>query len=145
MAMTYGYVYVAQVAMGANKQQFLNALTEAESYNGPSLIIAYSPCISHGVNMSKCMEEERNAVESGYWQLYRFNPALKAQNKNPFTLDSKAPTRDFKEFLLGENRFAALKKTNPTLADELFTRAEQERDERLRFYERLTALFSPNE
>jgi len=145
MAMTYGYVYVAQVAMGANKQQLLSALIEAEHYDGPSLIIAYSPCIAHGVNMERCMEEERLAVECGYWQLYRFNPTLKEQNGKPFTLDSKPPTKPLREFLLGENRFAALLKSQPDIAEELFTRAEQESRERVAFYQRLTALFNRQE
>ena len=145
MAMQYGYVYVAQVSMGANKQQLLNALAEAEAYDGPSLIIAYSPCISHGVNMSKCMEEEKLAVDCGYWQLYRFNPALKNEGKNPFTLDSKAPTADFKDFLLRENRFAVLKKTQPDVAEELFSRAERECKERLRFYQKVGELFAPDQ
>ncbi|MBE7085759.1 MAG: pyruvate:ferredoxin (flavodoxin) oxidoreductase [Clostridiales bacterium] len=137
MAMTYGHVYVAQVSMGANKQQFLNALTEAEAYNGPSLILAYSPCIAHGVNMSKSMDEERDAVECGYWPLYRFHPDKKKNGENPFTLDSKPPTRDFKEFLLGENRFAVLKKNNPELADKLFTQAETYCQEKFAFLQRL--------
>lgn len=142
MAMSYGYVYVAQVSMGANKQQFLNALIEAESYDGPSLIIAYSPCIAHGFNLSKCMEEEQLAVESGYWQLYRYDPRLKEENKNPFRLDSKTPTKDFKEFLLGENRFTSLKNQNPTLAEELFKRAEKTSKERRKLYEQLANLSS---
>ncbi|MBR1974983.1 MAG: pyruvate:ferredoxin (flavodoxin) oxidoreductase [Clostridia bacterium] len=140
MAMSYGYVYVAQVSMGADKQQLLNALTEAESYDGPSLIIAYSPCISHGVNMSKSMDEERDAVACGYFPLFRFNPRNKLEGKSPFTLDSKEPTLDFKSFLLGENRFASLKNINPQLADELFERAEKESRERLAFYKKLTEI-----
>lgn len=142
--LSYGYVYVAQVSMGANKQQLLNALTEAEAYDGPSLILAYSPCISHGVNMSKCMEEERRAVECGYWHLYRFNPSLVQEGKNPFTLDSKAPTADLKEFLLGENRFASLKKVDPDRAEELFSRAEKESKARFALYQKLSTLFSPD-
>ncbi|MBQ8308670.1 MAG: pyruvate:ferredoxin (flavodoxin) oxidoreductase [Clostridia bacterium] len=140
MAITYGYVYVAQVSMGANKQQFLNALTEAESYNGPSLIIAYSPCIAHGAPMSKSMDEEKLAVDSGYWQLYRYNPALKAENKKPFILDSKAPTAPFQDFLMGENRFASLKKAAPEIADELFKKAEEEACSRRALYEKLAEI-----
>ena len=134
MAMSYGYVYVAQVSMGANKQQLLNALTEAEAYDGPSLIIAYSPCISHGVHMGKCMEEEKLAVDCGYWQLYRFNPTL----PRPFTLDSKEPTADFRTFLMGENRFASLKKSRPELAEKLFTQAEKDSRARLALYKKLS-------
>ena len=106
MAMSYGYVYVAQVCIGGNMEQFLKAALEADEFDGPALLIAYSPCISHGVSMSKSMTEGRLAVESGYWQLYRFNPDLKKQGKNPFILDSKAPTRELDEFFAGENRFA---------------------------------------
>ncbi len=142
MAMSYGYVYVAQVAMGADKQQFLNALLEAESYDGPSLILAYSPCISHGFHMSNCMEEEKRAVACGYWPLFRFNPALREDGKNPFTLDSKQPSADFKEFLMGENRFAGLYKTTPEHADALFTKAEAESKARFAFYQKLTTLFN---
>ena len=141
MAMSYGYVYVAQVSMGANKQQFLNALTEAEAYDGPSLIIAYSPCINHGVNMSLCMEEEKLAVDSGYWQLYRFNPALKEQGKNPFILDCKAPTMDYESFILRENRFASLKKARPEEAEDLFEQAAKESKENFAFYQKLSEIF----
>ncbi len=141
MAMSYGHVYVAQVALGANMQQLLNALTEAESYDGPSLIIAYSPCIAHGVSMSKSVEEEKRAVESGYWQLYRFNPKLLEEDKNPFTLDSKAPMSAFTDFLMGENRFASLKNSDPERAETLFTEAEKDSRRRFAFYQRLSALF----
>ena len=140
MAMTYGNVYVAQVAMGANKQQLLTALTEAENYDGPSLIIAYSPCISHGINMSNCMEEEQLAVESGYWHLFRFNPALKADRKNAFVLDSKTPSANLREFLLRENRFASLYKNYPDRAERLFKQAEKESKELFEFYQKLTTL-----
>ena len=138
MAMTYGNVYVAQVSIGANKQQFLNALTEAESYEGPSLIIAYSPCISHGVHMSKCMEEEKRAVESGYFPLFRFDP----RKETPLTLDSKAPTADFQDFLAGENRFASLQKSKPEIAQALFAQAEEGSKKRLEFLERLTKILA---
>ena len=141
MAMTYGYVYVAQVSMGANKQQLLNAFIEAEKYDGPSLIIAYSPCIAHGMHMSKCMEEERKAVESGYWPLYRFNPSKINQGETPFTLDSKAPLFALNEFFMGENRFAFLKKDQPQQADQLFAEAEKESRRRLDFYKKLQTLF----
>ena len=106
MAMSYGYAYVAQVCIGANMEQFLTAALEADAFDGPSLLIAYTPCIAHGVSMSQSMTEGRLAVESGYWPLYRFNPDLKKQGKNPFLLDSKAPTKDMDEFFAGENRFA---------------------------------------
>ena len=106
MAMSYGYAYVAQVCIGANMEQFLTAALEADAFDGPSLLIAYTPCIAHGVSMSQSMTEGRLAVESGYWPLYRFNPDLKKQGKNPFLLDSKAPSKDMDEFFAGENRFA---------------------------------------
>jgi pyruvate-ferredoxin/flavodoxin oxidoreductase len=99
IAMSYGYVYVAQVAMGANQSQFIKALVEAESYPGPSVIIAYAPCIAHGINMGLTQLEAKRAVEAGYWHLYRYNPLLEEEGKNPFILDSKDPTADFKEFI----------------------------------------------
>ncbi len=136
MAMSYGYVYVAQVSMGANKQHYLNALIEAEAYNGPSIIIAYSPCIAHGVNMGKCMEEEKLAVECGYWPLYRYNPLKKEDGKNPFTLDCKEPVAKLKEFLMGENRFASLKKIRPEEAEILFEQAEKDCNERFALYKK---------
>ncbi len=128
MAMSYGDVYVAQVAMGANPAQFLKAVTEAERFDGPSLIIAYAPCISHGLRcgMGDVQGEIKRAVEVGYWQLYRHNPELAAEGKNPFVLDSKEPEGDFREFLRGEVRFSALERTFPEEADGLFKRTEQE-------------------
>lgn len=137
MAMTYQNVYVAQVSMGANMSQTINALTEAESYDGPSLIIAYSPCIAHGFDMGKSMEEEKRAVASGYWHLYRFNPTM----PHPFTLDSKEPTLDFQEFLHGENRFLSLKKSNEKEAEELFKQAEEESKKRFAFYQKLSSFY----
>lgn len=128
MAMSYGDVYVAQVAMGANPAQFLKAVIEAERYDGPSLIIAYAPCISHGLRcgMGDVQGEIKRAVEVGYWQLYRHNPELAAEGKNPFVLDSKEPTGDFREFLRGEVRFSSLERTFPQEAEALFKRTEQE-------------------
>jgi len=128
MAMTYGYVYVANVGMGANKQQLMKALVEAESYDGPSLIMAYSPCINHGIKkgMGKTQEETKLAVECGYWPLYRFNPLLAQEGKNPFTLDSKEPTGNLREFLRGEVRYAALESLFPEEAKTLHDRLEGE-------------------
>ncbi len=137
MAMSYGYVYVAQCSMGYNKQQLINALTEAESYDGPSLIICYAPCINHGINMGKSQEEEKKAVECGYWQLYRYNPTLIEEGKNPFTLDSKEPVGDYKAFLLGETRYASLMKARPELAEALFEKTEKDSKDRLATYKRL--------
>ena len=136
MAMTYGYVYVAQVSMGANKQQLINALTEAESYEGPSLVIAYSPCISHGVHMSKSMDEEKKAVESGYFPLYRFHP----EKEKKLTLDSPPPTLPLRDFLMGENRFASLLKSNPARAETLFAQAESDCKTRYAFLQSLTEI-----
>ncbi|MBW1989596.1 MAG: pyruvate:ferredoxin (flavodoxin) oxidoreductase [Deltaproteobacteria bacterium] len=127
MAMSYGYVYVASVAMGANKNQLIKALTEAESYPGPALILAYAPCINQGIRkgMGKSQEEEKLAVESGYWPLYRFDPRLAADGKNPFVLDSKAPDGSIREFLDGEVRYASLKKSFPDEAEKLFAEMEK--------------------
>lgn len=137
IAMTYGYVYVASVAMGANQGQLLKAMQEAEAYPGPSLIIAYAPCINHGINMGKTQHEEKRAVEAGYWQLYRYNPMLKEEGKNPFTLDSKAPTASFQDFIMSETRYKSLKKLFPEKADELFQKSEEEAKERYEYYKGL--------
>lgn len=137
MAMTYGYVYVASVAMGANKNQLLKAVIEAESYPGPSLIIAYAPCINHGINMGRSQEEEKRAVEAGYWTLYRYDPRLKEEGENPFILDSKDPKMGFKEFLMGEVRYSSLTRTFPDVAEKLFEMAEKEAQERLEFLKKL--------
>ena len=137
MAMNYGYVYVAQVGMGANQAQLVKALTEAEAYNGPSLVIAYAPCINHGINMGKSQEEIKRAVECGYWQLYRFNPALAEEGKNPFTLDSKDPTGNYQDFIRSETRYASLAKTKPEIAETLFERSEEEAKARVEKYKNL--------
>ena len=139
MAMNYGYVYVAQVSMGADKNQVLKAMIEAEAYDGPSLIIAYCPCINHGLKagMGCSQLEEKRAVECGYWANYRYNPDLKEEGKNPFILDSKEPTGDFHEFLMGEVRFASLKKVRPELAEELYAKTQRDAMERLENYKRL--------
>ncbi len=134
IAMTYGYVYVAQCAMGANQAQLIKAMNEAEAYHGPSLIICYAPCINHGINMGKSQAEEKKAVEAGYWQLYRYNPTLAAEGKNPFTLDSKDPTASYQDFIMGETRYKTLKKMFPADADRLFQQAEEEAKERLEGY-----------
>ncbi|NPV80507.1 MAG: pyruvate:ferredoxin (flavodoxin) oxidoreductase [Firmicutes bacterium] len=137
MAMSYGYVYVASVCMGANPAQLVRALMEAERYRGPSLIIAYAPCINHGINMSLSQREGKRAVEAGYWPLYRYNPVLAEEGKNPFTLDSKAPTGSFREFLMGEVRYASLKKQFPERAEELYSKAEKDAQARIAQYQRL--------
>ena len=140
MAMSYGYVYVAQIAMGANQAQTVKAFSEAEAHKGPSLIIAYSPCINHGLKagMGCSQLEEKKAVESGYWSLYRFNPLLKEEGKNPFSLDSKEPTASFREFLLNEVRYASLKKIYPELAEELYAKVEKDANDRREGYKKLS-------
>ena len=140
MAMSYGYVYVAQVAMGASPAQYFNAIKEAEAYDGPSLIIAYAPCINHGLKagMGLSQKEEKLAVDCGYWHLYRYNPALEGTDKNPFTLDSKEPDwSKFQDFLKGEVRFASLYKMYPDSAEELLQKTEEFAKVRLETYKRL--------
>ncbi|MFA6676999.1 MAG: pyruvate:ferredoxin (flavodoxin) oxidoreductase [Bacteroidales bacterium] len=140
MAMSYGYVYVAQVAMGANQSQYFKVLREAEAYDGPSLIIAYSPCINHGLKagMGKSQAEEKHAVECGYWHLYRFNPNLAEEDKNPFSLDSKEPDwTKFQDFIKGEVRYASLLKTFPDEASELFSKTEKYAKVRYNSYKKL--------
>ena len=139
MAMSYGYVYVAQVSMGADKNQTLKAIAEAEAYHGPSLIIAYAPCINHGirVGMGKSQEESKRAVEAGYWATYRYNPELVGTDKNPFVLDSKEPTADFQEFLQGEVRYSSLKRAFPEIAEELYKKTEKDAKARLEGYKKL--------
>lgn len=139
IAASYGYVYVAQVAMGANMNQLIKALQEAESYDGPSLIIAYAPCINHGIRggMGTSIAQEKKAVETGYWHLYRFDPRRKEEGKNPFILDSKEPTEPFMDFLNSEVRYTSLKITFPEIADELFKAAEQDAKERYEKYKKM--------
>ena len=137
MAMSYGYVYVAQVGMGANMNQLVKAVSEAEAYHGPSLIIAYAPCINHGIDMSNPQQIIKEAVDCGYWQLYRYNPALAEEGKNPFIMDSKEPTGSYQEFLRKETRYTSLLKTKPEIAEKLFERAEEEAKERVKKYQHL--------
>ena len=139
MCMNYGYVYVAQVAMGYDPQQTLTAIREAEAYDGPSLIIAYAPCINHGIKggMSSTQERMKAAVEAGYWHCYRYNPDLAAQGRNPFILDSKAPTASFRDFLMGEVRYTSLQRKFPDIAEELFRKAEADARERTETYLKL--------
>ena len=139
MMTTYGYIYVAQVAMGANQNQTLKAIKEAESYDGPSLVIAYAPCINHGIRigMGKSQFREKQAVQSGYWHLWRFDPRLADEGKNPFQLDSKEPTESFQEFIQGEVRYSSLKRSFPESADELYAEAEKAAKEKYETYKRL--------
>jgi pyruvate-ferredoxin/flavodoxin oxidoreductase len=127
IAMSYGYVYVAQIAMGASYEQTLKALIEAESYDGPSIVIAYAPCINHGVGigMGSSMQETKNAVDAGYWNLLRFDPRLALEGKNPLSVDSKEPTASYRDFIMGEVRYSSLARSFPERAEELFTKAEE--------------------
>lgn len=148
MAVSYGYVYVAQVAMGANHNQYLQAIKEAEAYDGPSLIIAYSPCINHGIKggMGVSQLTEKKAVECGYWHLWRFNPTLEGQGKNPFSLDSKEPDwSKFQEFIGNEVRYTSLQKAFPAEAGELFKASQENALWRYNGYHRLAKMDFSNE
>lgn len=144
IAMSYGYVYVAQVAMGANAAQCLKAFQEAAAYNGPSLIICYAPCINHGIKMPFNQAEQKKAVAAGYWNLFRFNPALAEEGKNPFSLDSKAPTADYVEFIEGETRYSALKRSFPGKAEELFGIAAENSIEKYNKLAKLVDFYAPS-
>ena len=147
IAMSYGYVYVAQVAMGADFNQTVKAIAEAEAYPGPSLVIAYAPCINHGIKkgMSKAQTEEELAVKSGYWHNFRYNPALKAEGKDAFILDSKEPTESYQDFLDGEVRYNSLKRSNPEKAARLFEMSENQAKERYAYLKKLITLYSGQE
>jgi len=142
MAMSYGYVYVAQVGMGADKNQLMKAMLEAEAYDGPSIIIAYAPCINHGMKkgMGKSQENIKDAVESGYWQLFRYNPQLKKQGKNPFILDSGEPTMSFRDYIMGQIRYSSLAKEFPQVAEKLFEMTEENARAKRATYEDLAAM-----
>ena len=144
IAMSYGYVYVAQVAMGANAAQCLKAFQEAAAYNGPSLIICYAPCINHGIKMPFNQTEQKKAVAAGYWNLFRFNPALAEEGENPFSLDSKAPTADYVEFIEGETRYSALKRSFPGKAEELFGIAAENSIEKYNKLAKLVDFYAPS-
>lgn len=143
MMISYGYVYVAQIAMGADYAQTVKAIQEAERYDGPSLIIAYAPCINHGIRagMGSSQHEEEKAVKSGYFTLFRYNPALRREGKNPFILDSPEPDHSYREFLQGEIRYTALEKTKPEVADELFGDAERHAKNRYRYWKQVTEMY----
>ena len=140
IAMTYGNIYVAQISMGANYAQTVKAIAEAEAYDGPSLVIAYSHCIAHGIDMATAMNEQKKAVTSGRWPLYRYNPALKAQGKNPLVIDSGEPTTSVEDFMMGENRFRALHKSNPETAKRLMALASAEYKMKLSLYKQMAAM-----
>jgi pyruvate-ferredoxin/flavodoxin oxidoreductase len=138
--MTYGGIYVARVALGANDMQTVKAFVEAESYDGPSLIVAYSHCIAHGIDMSKGLEEQKKAVACGYWPLFRWDPRLADEGKNPLQLDSKGATMPFKDYAYGENRYRSLTLTNPKEAEELLKLAEKDVRNRLTLYQQLAEI-----
>ena len=146
IAMRYGYVYVAQIAMGANMNQTLKAIQEAEAYNGPSLIIGYSPCEMHSIKggMTNCQAEMKKAVECGYWNMYRYNPALKAEGKNPFTLDSKEPNADYQAFIKSEARYTRLMREFPERAEKLFKKSEAASKARYAHLLKLKDLYAPD-
>ena len=146
IAMSYGYVYVAQVAMGANPAQTLKAIAEAEAYPGPSLVIGYAPCEMHSIKggMTNCQAEMKKAVDCGYWNLFRFNPQLADEGKNPFILESKEPkTEDYRKFMMGEARYSALTRAFPDRAEGLFERSEVESTKRYAHLKRLQDLYAP--
>ena len=147
IAMSYGYIYVAQIAMGADQNQTLKAIQEAEAYPGPSLVICYAPCEMHSIKggMVNCQKEMKKAVDCGYWNMYRFNPALKEQGKNPLTLDSKPATADYKEFILGEARYASLTRSFPERAEALFEKAAENAKAQRKHLEKLVELYAPEE
>ena len=142
IAMSYGYVYVAQCAMGADNNQVLKAMVEAESYNGPSLIICYAPCINHGIKggMGIAQLEEKKAVEAGYWNIFRFDPRLADEGKNPFQLDGKAPSASYRDFIMGEVRYNALTRSFPERAEKLFTEAEKNAEEKYAHLQKLASI-----
>ncbi|MBQ5840784.1 MAG: pyruvate:ferredoxin (flavodoxin) oxidoreductase, partial [Clostridia bacterium] len=146
IAMSYGYVYVAQIAMGADMNQTIKAIAEAEAYPGPSLIIGYSPCEMHSIKggMVNCQAEMKKAVDCGYWNMFRFNPAAKAEGKNPFTMDSKAPTTSYRDFIMNEARYSSLTRAFPERADALFAKAEDAAMARYEHLVRLGELYAQN-
>ena len=147
IAMSYGYVYVAQIAMGADQNQTIKAITEAEAYHGPSIVIAYAPCEMHSIKggMTNCQAEMKKAVDCGYWNLFRYNPALKAQGKNPFTIDSKEGSESYRDFIMNEARYSSLTRSFPERAEVLFKKAEDTAKARYNHLVKLQALYAPDE
>jgi len=142
ISMSYGYIYVASIALGANPNQAVKAFLEAEAYKGPSLIIAYAPCINHGLatGMGKSIEEEKLAVQSGYWPLYRYNPDLAKEGKNPFIYESKDPTTDMMDFLMNETRYKALKQLYPDVAENFYKLAIEDKKKKHSYYKKLSEM-----
>ncbi len=144
MAMSYGYVFVAQIAMGASDSQSVKAMVEAEAYPGPSLIIAYSHCINHGIDMAKGLEQQKLAVQSGYWPMYRYNPALIAEGKNPLTIDSKGPSISLDQYAYNETRYRMLVQSDESRAEMLLKEAQQDVKSRWSLYEQMAAMHYGN-
>ncbi|GBU22178.1 hypothetical protein R80B4_02083 [Fibrobacteres bacterium R8-0-B4] len=140
IAMSYGYIYVARVAMGANQNQVIKAFTEADAYDGPAIILAYSHCISHGINMINGYDEQKKAVESGHWPLYRYNPALALEGKNPLEIDSKDPTISLSDYVYGENRYKILQKSNPEASKHLIETAQKDTTAKLELLKHMAAM-----
>jgi pyruvate-ferredoxin/flavodoxin oxidoreductase len=140
ISMSYGYIYVASISLGANPVQAIKALSEAENFDGPSLVIAYSPCIAHGIDMSKTYDEEKQAVLSGYWPLYRYNPKLKEEGKNPFNYESRDPRVNMMDFLMNEVRYNSLKKKFPDVAEKLYKEAVKFKEDKHKFYKKFSEL-----
>jgi pyruvate-ferredoxin/flavodoxin oxidoreductase len=140
IAMSYGYVYVARVAMGASDQQTLKAIIEAEAFDGPSLVIAYAQCINHGIDMAKGLEQQKLAVQSGHWPLYRYNPDLAAEGKNPLVIDSKEPTISFEQYAYNETRYRMLVQSDEARAEMLLKEAQQDVKSRWNLYEQMAAM-----
>ena len=146
IAMSYGYIYVAQVAMGADQNQTIKALTEAEAYDGPSLVICYAPCEMHSIKggMTHCQDEMKKAVDAGYWNMFRFNPDLKKAGKNPFTLDSKPASASYRDFIMNEARYSRLPREFPERAEKLFEKAEETATNRYAHLLKLKEMFEPD-
>jgi pyruvate-ferredoxin/flavodoxin oxidoreductase len=144
MAMSYGYIYVAKIAIGVDPTQTIKAFQEAEAYDGPSLIIAYAHCIAHGIDMSKGLDEQKKAVACGHWPLYRYNPELCAQGKNPLAIDSKAPSMKLEEYIYGENRYSVLKRSDPERAKDLLGKAQKKIEDQYQLYKALSEVKYPS-
>ena len=146
IAMSYGYVYVAQIAMGADQNQTIKAITEAEAYPGPSIVIAYAPCEMHSIKggMTNCQAEMKKAVDCGYWNMFRYNPALKAEGKNPFTVDSKEGSESYRDFIMNEARYSSLTRSFPERAEVLFKQAEDTAKARYNHLQKLKDLYAPD-
>jgi len=140
LAMTYGYIYVGKVAIGENQNQVVKAFIEAEAYDGPSLLLCYSHCIAHGINMTRGYDEQKNAVASGHWPLYRYNPDLILQDKNPLTIDSKDPTMSLAEYALKENRYSVLNRLQPEVSEKLLAGAQKNVEAKIKLLKKLAGV-----